>query len=238
MNPSRNILCSRVFYRFGAACCVYYIAAQLFQEISFRFILDDSSTEEAAILQRLVPVDQLRQVFILLSFSFIPILVAYAGVALARCRKRPGVSVSGFAFSVLFVGMEISIRSIDLFLVSRTWAVQYHSAGSEALKHAIAGRIQIWNESVGALYFGLIGVSLLSSVCFAIATWDRGNKWNQIVALGFVLTAVNSAGRIASGYLGQPWLEGPIHAVHFPVAFLGMGTLAAWLWRQSRAIGE
>ena len=40
------------FYRVGAACCVYYIVAQLVQEITFHLGLDDAAVGEAEILQR------------------------------------------------------------------------------------------------------------------------------------------------------------------------------------------
>jgi hypothetical protein len=238
MSLSGGVVYSRRFYRLGAACCVYYVLAQLIQEITFHFGINDSAAGEAEILQRLLPLDQLRAVLILLAFSFIPIIAAYAGVALLRYRARPAASLLGFGFSFLFVGTEASIRSIDLFLISRTWAVQYQAATSEALKHAIAGRIQTWDESVGALYFALLGAHLLSSACFAIAIWDRDDKWNRIVALGFVLTAIECASRIAEGYLGRSWLRGPNYAAYLPVVLLNFGTLATWLWKQPKPVSN
>jgi hypothetical protein len=237
MNLSGSVVHSRSFYRLGAACCVYYVFAQLIQEITFHLGINDSATGEAEILQRLLPLDQFRAVLILLGFSFIPIITAYAAVALRRYRVRPGASALGFAFSFLFVGMEVSIRSVDLFLISRDWAVQYQASASEAIKRAFLARIQIWDDSVGALYFALLGAHLLSSVCFAVATWDRDDKWNRIVALAFVLTAIVCAGRIVEGYMGQTWLAGPNHAAYFPAVLLSVGTLAAWLWNQPRPSG-
>ena len=236
MNLGESVSYSRSFYRLGAACCIYYVAVQLIQEITFHVGISVSAGGEAEILQRLLPLDQLRAVLILLGFTFVPIVTAYAGVALLRYRVRPAASLLGFGFSFLFVGTEASIRSIDLFLISRNWAVQYQAAASEALRLAIAGRIQIWDESVGALYFGLLGAHLLSSGCFAIAIWDREDKWNRIVALGFVLTVIECAGRIAEGYLGQVWLSGPNYAAYLPIVFLNFGTLAIWLWRRAHAV--
>jgi len=214
---------------------VYYVAAQLTQEITFHFGLNDAATGGVEILQRLLPLDQLRMVLLLLGFTFVPIVTAYAGVALLRYRLRPAVSLLGFAFSFVFVGMEASIRSVDLFLISRSWAVQYQAAASQVVRQTIAERIQIWDDSVGALYFGLLGAHLLSTGCFAIATWDGEGKWNRIVALGFAATAIGCAGRIVEGYLGQAWLSGPNHAVYFPIVVLNFGTLAIWLWRNPGA---
>jgi hypothetical protein len=65
-----------------------------------------------------MPLDQFRAVLILLGFTFIPIITAFAGVALRRYRIRPAASMLGFAFSAVFVAAEMSVRSLDLFLVS------------------------------------------------------------------------------------------------------------------------
>ena len=77
---------STKFYRFGAGCCVYYIAAQLIQEITFHFGINDSAFGEVEIIQRLTPLDELRAASILLGFTFVPILAAFAGVSLRRYR--------------------------------------------------------------------------------------------------------------------------------------------------------
>jgi hypothetical protein len=125
MKPAAVLLPSPHFYRLGAACCLYYITAQFIQEITFRFGINDSATGENEIWQRLMPLDQFRAVLILLGFTLIPIITASAGVALRRYRIRPAASMLGFAFSALFVAAEMSVRSIDLFLVSRNWAVAH-----------------------------------------------------------------------------------------------------------------
>lgn len=188
----------------------------------------------AAIWQRLMPLDQFRAVLILRGFTFIPILTAFAGVALRRYRIRPAASMLGFAFSALFVAAEMSVRSIDLFLVSRNWAVAYRAATSETVKQAIAARIEIWDLSVAGLYFGLLGVHMLSSICFAIATWDSNDAWNRAVAVGFAAGAMEGVARLAEGYLGQGWLSGFNHALYFPIVLLNFGTLAVWLGKQAK----
>jgi hypothetical protein len=234
MRPSAlsEISPSRAFYRVGAACCVYYIAAQLIQEITFHIGLNDSAVGEAEILQRLTSLDHLRAVLLLLGFTFIPIITAFAGVSLRRYRIRPAASVLGLGFSFLFVASEMSVRSIDLFLVSQSWATEYQAATSEALKREIAARIQFWDDSVTAFYFALLGVHLLASVCFALATWDK-RKWDRLAAAGFAASALETVGRLAEGYLGQAWLDGFNHATYFPVVLLSFGTLAVWLWKEA-----
>jgi hypothetical protein len=147
-SPSAN------FYGLATAYCAYYVIAQVIQEAALRHGINDAATGEQGILQRLLPLDQFRLSVILL--SFFPILVAFAAVALRRIRSSPAASLLGFTFSFLFVTAEASARSIDLFLVSRKWAMEYHSAASPVMQQVIAGRIHLWEESVGAFYFVLL----------------------------------------------------------------------------------
>jgi hypothetical protein len=233
MTSRSNLSPSVNFYRFATACCAYYVIAQVIQEAAFRNGINDAAAGEQGILQRLLPLDQFRLVVIL--FSFFPILVAFAAVALRRIRPSLAASVLGFTFSFLFVTAEVSARSIDLFLVSRKWAAEYHSAAAPVIQQLIAGRIQLWEESVGAIYFVLLAGHLLASTCFAIATWDD-DRWNQIVAIAFVVNAVRLGSRIAEGYLGQRWLDPVNDAVYFPAVTLIFGTLTAWLWKQARIV--
>ena len=219
----------------GAVCCVYYIVAQLLQEIVFHLGINDSASGEAEILQRLTFLDQFRAVVLLLGFSLIPILAAYAGVALRRYPLRPAASLLGFAFSLRFVGSEAGVRSIDLFLVSKKWAVAYQATADATIRTAIAGQIQTWDDAVGAFYYALLGAHLLSSLCFALATWDRESFWDRAVALGFAATTVECTARLAEGYLGQTWLSGLNYAAYFPIVLLNFGTMAVWLWRQARS---
>lgn len=234
MNLSTNLNSSVNFYRFAGICAAFYVVAQGIQEISFHYGIDDSASGEQAILQRLAPLDQFRLTVILL--SFFPILIAFGAVALRRARKRPAASLLGFSFSFLFVTGEVINRSIDLFVLSRRWAVEYQAAVSLAAKQSLADRIQVWDESFTGFYFVLRMGLFLGSACFAMATWDKRERWHQIVAAAFAANAVRLAGRLAEGYMGQAWLAPVNGAVYFPASILIYGTVAAWLWRQSREI--
>jgi len=224
---------SPLFYRIAAACCAYYVVAQLLQEIIFHMGINDSASGEAEILQRLTFADQLRAAALLLGFSLIPILAAYAAVALRRFPLRPATSVLGFSFALLFVGSEAGVRSVDLFLVSKKWAIAYKTTTDPTIRAGIARQIQTWDDAVGAFYFALLGAHLLSSLCFALATWNRKSFWDRIVAAGFAASTVECASRLAEAYLGQTWLTGLNYAAYFPIVLLNFGTLAVWLWRQA-----
>jgi len=228
------------FYRFAAVCAACYVVAQIIQEFTFHHGISDSPVGEQAILQRLMPLDQFRLTLLLL--SFFPITVGFAAVALRQARVRPAASVLGFSFSLLFVIGEIVNRSIDLFVISKQWATQYQSTASLAAKQLIAERIQVWGESFTGYYF-IIRIGLfLGCLCFAVATWDRRQRWNQFIALVFAVNAARSAGRLAEGFMGQAWLAPVNDAIYFPATVLIYGSVAVWLWKQAqdlqtRAIG-
>jgi hypothetical protein len=229
--PTRSYSC---FYRFAAVCGGYYVVAQIIQEVAFHHGISDSPVGEQAILQRLMALDQFRLAVIL--FSFFPITVAFAAVALRQARMHPAASVLGFTFSFLFVSGEIINRSIDFFAISKQWAVQYQSAASLAAKESIAERIQVWGESFTGYYFVIRIGLLLGCLCFAIATWDRHRRWNQFVSIVLAANAVRAAGRLAEGSLGQSWLAPVNDAIYFPATVVIYRSLAAWLWRQAQNI--
>ena len=233
MNSPANFSPSANFYRFASVCAAFYVVAQIAQEITFHNGINDSAVGEQGILQRLMPLDQFRLTVLLL--SFFPILVAFGAVALRRAKMRPAASLLGFAFSFLFVIGEIINRSIDLFVISQRWAVEYQAAASAGVKQSLADRIQIWNETFAGYYFVLRMGLFLGSLCFAAATWDKRQRWNQIVAIAFAANAARIAGRIAADYTGQAWLEPVNNAIYFPATVLIYGTVTAWLWRQALA---
>ena len=224
------------FYRFAAVCAACYVVAQIIQEFTFHHGISDSPVGEQAISQRLMPLDQFRLTLLLL--SFFPITVAFAAVALRQARIRPAASVLGFSFSLLFVIGEIINRSIDLFVISKQWAMQYQGTASLPAKQLIAERIQVWTESFTGYYFIIRIGLLLGCLCFAIATWDRRRRWNQIIAVVFAVNAARSAGRLAEGFMGHAWLAPLNDAIYFPATVLIYGSLAVWLWKQARDLPQ
>jgi hypothetical protein len=224
------------FYRFAAFCAACYVVAQIIQEFAFHHGISDSPVGEQAILQRLMPLDQFRLTVILL--SFFPIAVAFAAVALRQVRVRPAASVLGFSFSLLFVIGEIVNRSLDLFVISKQWAMEYQGTAPLAAKQLIAERIQAWSESFTGYYFIIRIGLLLGCLCFAIATWDRRQRWNQFIAIVFAANAARSAGRLAEGFMGQAWLAPVNDAIYFPATVLIYGSLALWLWKQAQYLQQ
>jgi hypothetical protein len=231
MISANNSNSSANFYRLAAVCGAFYVVAQVVQEITFHYGINDSAAGEQAILQRLMRLDQFRLTVLLL--SFFAITIAFGAVALRRARMQPAASLLGFAFTFVFVIAEILNRSIDLFVISQRWAAEYQATASAAAKQVLADRIEVWSESFGGYYFVLRMGLFLGCLCFAVATWDTSKRWNQIVAIAFAANAARVGGRIAEGFLGQAWLAPVNDAVYFPASVLIYGTLAVWLWRQA-----
>jgi hypothetical protein len=219
------------FYRFASACAAFYLVAQITQEITFHYGINDSASGEQAILERLMPLDRFRLTMILL--SFFPILVAFGALALRRAKMRPAASLLGFTFSFLFVIGEVINRAIDLFVISLGWAVEYQAAASLTIKLSLAERIQVWEQTFTGFYFVLRVGLFLGSLCFAIAAWDTRQRWNQFVAIAFAANAVRIGGRLAEGYMGRAQLAPVNKAIYFPATLLIYGTLAVWLWKQA-----
>ncbi|MGH9712926.1 MAG: hypothetical protein ACRD5M_06470 [Candidatus Acidiferrales bacterium] len=236
MISTRNFDSSSSFYRFAALCGALYVVAQVIQEIAFHSGINDLASGEQGILQRLLPLDQFRLTAILL--SFFAITVVFGAVPLRRAKLRPASSLLGFAFSFLFVIGEIINRSIDLFVISQRWAVEYRAAVSLAARRTLVDRIQMWEQSFAGFYFVLRMGLLLGCVCFVISTWGKRERWNQVVAIAFAANAARIASRLAEGYMGQAWLAPVNDVVYFPATVLIYGTVAAWLWRQSREVRE
>jgi hypothetical protein len=67
-------------------------------------------------------------------------------------------------------------------------AAAYQANADATIRAAIAGQIQTWDDAVGAFYYALLGAHMLSSLCFALATWGRESFWDRAVAVGFVAT--------------------------------------------------
>jgi hypothetical protein len=76
----------------------------------------------------------------------------------------------------------------------------------------------------------------LGSLCFAISTWDKQRRWNQLVAFAFAANAARVGGRLAEGYMGQAWLVPANGAIYFPASLLIYGAVAVWLWKQASEV--
>jgi hypothetical protein len=96
----------------------------------------------------------------------------------------------GLICGVVFVGLEVTYRSVDLFVIGQHWAQQFQASTNSVERNAILQRFAVWNEIVRGWYFPLLLAHLLASCLFAFATLrdsGSGDQWladRMAVSLG------------------------------------------------------
>ncbi len=169
------------FLRLGAAASALYVGAQLFQAWAFRWGLPEGPGIAAEVATRLLPLDRARQLAVFASLAAIPL--AYAALALATARRRPGAALVGLLCGTVFATLETAYRSIDLF-AGGAWAREFAATSDPAPIHAaLAGRFALFDEAVAALYLPLLLAHAAASFAFAVAVWSR-EGWDRALARG------------------------------------------------------
>ena len=211
-------------------CLGLYLAAQILQLILVRGFLPQPQGAEQEMLARLAPGETLRAVVMLLShFCLVPVYVA---LAMRRWRIAPGAAACGALFGMTFVLFELSYRTLDLFLVSHGWAAAYATADAAA-RAALIERTALWEQAVGAWYFGLLAAHLLASLCFLAAFRRREpGAWDLLAQLAFAINALRLTGRMLGGWAGIDWLAPLSGRFYFPPMATFLVLLTVWLARQ------
>jgi hypothetical protein len=211
-----------------AACAIFYVAAQGYQQIVFHLMADDGSLP-SEIVARSTSLDQIRALLILMSIS--TAVVVFTAVAMRLFPRSPTSAVLGLLFSLFWVVSEVLYRSVDLFVVSRLWAVKYLAEESNSIRTALITRIQVWNEFVGGWYFGLLLALLAASICFALAAWNRQSRTDRLLSFAFQLYALAILLRIAVQFGNVQWLADIGGALYFPSVLVLFGYTSYWLLR-------
>jgi len=212
------------FDQFAGGCAFLYVLAQAFQEVVLRSTRTIAS--EQPILIRLNGADEARAFILLL--SFFGLLAVFSALSLRCFEESPGPAVFGLCGGFLWIASELFYRTVDFFLVTRTWAVQYLQAGAASLQDAVAQRIHIWDELVSAWYFVLLLAYLIASVSFGLSI-PGNRRRDKILSIIFFANSLSLVGRFLEEYAGQKWLASFNHAVHFPVVLSVFGFLGFWL---------
>jgi hypothetical protein len=217
----------------GAVCGAGYVVAAITQRIIRAFFVAANALPAQAMLLRCQTADLFRATLVLLSIFMS--LVVFAAIAINRVKRAPGAVLLGLASGVVFVGLEVWYRSIDLFLVSLHWAREFRDANVETVKQQLLERTTEWERLVEALYFPLLVALLLTVASFALALAGDRRRWARLAALGWTLYGTSILLRILGGYVGLGWLEPFNIRAYLPCAAAGYGLSAIWLWREGRA---
>jgi hypothetical protein len=212
-------------YLASAFAVVAFIVAQAFQELAYRFWIPAQQGPAAELRNYLLPVDQARA--ILIAATIVLLLVPYVVITLRYFRVAPIASILGLLFGAGFVAAEIVHRSLDFFLVG-SWARQFEA--SDMARDVIVQRYALWNDFSHAWYFPLLLAVLLSSCCYAWATWSerRRSAWFWLAPIAFLLNALRVFGRMLSMFAHQTWLDGLNDRLYFPGVLLVDGLLVIW----------
>lgn len=219
-------------YRLAGFCVLFFIVAQMFQEIASRLWIPDAPGPEQALQIYLLPVDRVRALLILA--SILTLVIPYITIAMRHWRTTPIAAATGLIACIAFVGFEFATRSLDLFVVGQSWAIAFHSSTSAAEKATIVHRYVLWSEMVRGIYFPLMLSFLVGSAAFAYAIWQDEDRWSRLASLAFALNALRLLGRIASTFAGQRWLDPLNNTAYFPIVFVINCMLAAWFFHLAR----
>ena len=223
----------RARYRLSAFCMFFFLLAQSFQEIAYRFWIPVSHSPQDELLIYLLPIDKARAILIM--GAIVVLIVPFVVIALRYWTRAPLASVLGVIFGSAFIGFELSHRSVDFFVIGQQWAHDLASA-SATQRELILQRFLRWNEMVRGWYFPLMLSYLLASCAFALATWtDRHRgRWYYLAPIAYILNALRLLGRILGTFAGQRWLDGLNDKLYFPVVFIINTLILIWFIRLAR----
>lgn len=215
-------------YRLAAFCVLFFVAAQVFQELASHFWLPEPQGPELEMLVYLLTIDRVRSLLIL--SSIVLLVVPYAVIALRYWQRLPLVTVLGFTGVLGFVGFELLHRSIDYFVVGRDWALALEASGGAGTNPDVVERFALWSNFARGLYFPLMLSYFASSVAFCYATMHDKGVWARIASFAFGLNALRLLARMASTYGGLHSIDAINNTAYFPFVFVINSLLAAWLF--------
>jgi hypothetical protein len=213
-------------YLAGGMASLAYAAAQVTQRI-IRLV---ASAPADGVSYRLSTLDQARAAAIWLSFWVLPI--AFYALFRRTVEHRPTWARLGLAASIWFVCCELCYRTIDLFVVTRQWAVRWEQA-SGAARTELAERIGLWNELVLGWYVMLLTAHAIGLFAFAWAIGWRGAWIDRLASFFLAAYGVVSALRLVA--YAVPALEPICAALYFPTAVPSAIAVGALLLIAARA---
>ena len=215
-------------YRLAAACVLFFVIVQVFQEVASRFWIPEAQGPEQELLVYLLVIDRVRALLILL--SIVLLIVPYGVIALHYRWRFPLAALLGFAGVLGFIGFELLHRSVDYFVVGRQWATALQASGGAGSRPDIVALYTAWSGFARGLYFPLMLSYMGSSLAFCYATSHDSGLWARLAAFAFGLNAVRLLARMVSTYGGLTWLDPINNTAYFPFVFVINSLLAAWLF--------
>ena len=223
------MLVSRRTYVIAGIIILFFVAAQIFQELSYRLWIPATHSIAEEITVRTMPIDKVRSLLVMA--TILGLIVPYAVITLRYLRSAPLATLLGFTFVTLFIAAEVSHRGVDFFVISQQWSHQFQTA-ADPVKDVILNRYTLWNEMVQGWYFPLMLAYLLASLCFAFVTSRDRDRWYWLAPFALLLNALRLLGRILASFVGQRWLEGLNGSLYFPFVFVINVMLVIWFFKR------
>lgn len=214
-------------YLVAGVCVMAFVVAQTYQHLAYKFLIPTPKTPDDELRNYLLPVERFRALQV--GGTILLLLVPYTVIALHGLDAAPVVSVLGLIFGAGFVGLEVTHRSIDFFVVGGKWAGRLAHA-SESERELLLRNFALWSEVTRGWYFPLLLSHLLASCCFLAATWPGPGEhaWLSLAPVAFALNALRLAGRIAGMFAGVTWLGALNGRLYYPFVLVINWLLMGW----------
>jgi hypothetical protein len=217
---------SRRLYLAGGVAAAFFLLALTVQEIVLA-AAGDPAAGEAELASRLSTAQLVRAS--LLWIGFWGLAVAFHALYVRTVSQRPYRAQVGLVASLVFVGCELSYRTIELFVITLRWTSAWAVATGDA-RAGLAKRIGLWDDVVGGWYVLLITAHLVGAIAFAAAVGWRGRWFDRAVFATLVGYALLLVLRLCA-YL-VPALAQLCNDLFFPVVASNMAALAVALLRE------
>jgi hypothetical protein len=214
---------SRRLYLGGSISALYFLLALAVQQVVLA-VAGDTGGGDAELQSRLSNAQIFRA--LLLWIGFWGLAVAFHALYVRTSSQHRYWARVGLATSLVFVGCELSYRTIDVFVVTLRWTAAWAVATGDA-RAELAKRIALWDEVVGGWYVFLITAHLIGAVAFAAAVGRRGRWPDRALFATLVGYAVLLAMRLGA-YL-VPALGLLSNDIFFPVVGAHLLALAVAL---------
>lgn len=206
----------------AAVTAIAYIAIQAFQEVVFRSLGEPATPAEALALGG-HPLQIARSTAMLAAMFGLVFL--YGTICVQRARARPVLAGFTFLSFLLFGGLEIGLRSVELIWTQ----LELPAAYARAPDPAILDRVAVFQSVQHALYLPL-GFSVLLGSALGAWLFATGRALDRVIQVVFVLNALRNATRLLTVYAGWPLFPAAAYdAAYFAMVVAFYGPVAYWL---------
>jgi hypothetical protein len=214
----------------AAIVALLYIGAQCFQSWVFSRVAEGTTSVEQ-LLSGAHHLNVYRSSVMLIAIY--ALFFVYVVISLSYFERNKAASVfASLGFSV-FLLLEISLRSVELFYTQIHLPAAYLATQDAGARQAILRSFDSFQQVQHSLYFPLMFSPMISSVILVLMI--PAERWNWVVKSVFTINALRVALRISAEYLGWDVLGPRLRDnLYLPLTFVMFGGIAFWFFMKSR----